>query len=842
MPDPESRRKFYPTSGPEFEDASNSAQETDESQVTGSYQRFLLLKTWHEQMDLLDKAGRAPGEDSLRFLEDVVNDLEGILAKTEGLSDEERIHFYGSETYPMAGTNFDAIVEAEEGFGGGYRDYFVRHLSEQFANFDLGPDLRQKAEKVLLDLLDKVTTLSGAQRDEYNESDRTGALDAAVDEHPHGFFDDQRDYHQLEEISGFMEIAPWQRAYEGIVGSLRNIGSRQSVKPLVDLMKEEPIALARSIGLTLSKIAPDAAAQELLALWRDEDVVGRRDAARALYLLELDRLGISEKGVEYLGKVYDLGTLNNPDYFVQRLSDQGEIGVFNGKEELMNYFKLDLETQSGVVRPELLSFTLEKLFVPRSDESDEERRQREETAKEFVQKYYGFLHNDFFEGTGVALNNNSLREQVGFYQYFSKISDQGKEKLKSFLTKFGDSGLRTFLAMQHGHESGEQIVGLADNLSRRTTEKVFAEYLRVADFANIFYEQLGPELQSRLGNEFSKEEWYDRLLKRARSFLEQVYHLSISPTGQESPLSYPDLVRTIRDSAPHLLIAHCHEAVIQGIAVELANSFGVEEIRDILNQTRVPQADKILSFINPEASEQIHRDLRDFYNSINFEGYSLNQRMQTGEVGLLERELAKSDKVLDLGAGTGRHLVPLRQGGFDIEGFDYVHRHAQIIKQESPDSFVVRGDWVDTPYPSERYDAIYSLGRNILHEFQPHRQRQLFAEAARILKPGGKFIFDIPDRSKGSYHMLAEAYGEKLKQRHITNFRYGTVYDSPDGKIFSTRYIYSPEDIANLAAENGFVVDSVERTPLETGKGDVNIYYVLRKVSRVEETELRQAA
>jgi hypothetical protein len=76
---------------------------------------------------------------------------------------------------------------------------------------------------------------------------------------------------------------------------------------------------------------------------------------------------------------------------------------------------------------------------------------------------------------------------------------------------------------------------------------------------------------------------------------------------------------------------------------------------------------------------------------------------------------------------------------------------------------------------------------------------------------------------------MMEGYAQEMQKRGIRNFRYGAIYDSPDGKNFATRYTYSPEDIRELAAVSGFKIVRVENKPLETGDGDENLYYVLKK-------------
>jgi hypothetical protein len=58
-----------------------------------------------------------------------------------------------------------------------------------------------------------------------------------------------------------------------------------------------------------------------------------------------------------------------------------------------------------------------------------------------------------------------------------------------------------------------------------------------------------------------------------------------------------------------------------------------------------------------------------------------------------------------------------------------------------------------------------------------------------------------------------------MEKRGIWNFRYGSIYDSPDGVHFATRYAYSAEDIEELARLSGFKIIDVKRLPLETGQG-----------------------
>jgi SAM-dependent methyltransferase len=204
--------------------------------------------------------------------------------------------------------------------------------------------------------------------------------------------------------------------------------------------------------------------------------------------------------------------------------------------------------------------------------------------------------------------------------------------------------------------------------------------------------------------------------------------------------------------------------------------------------------------------------------------------MNASEVTLLQDLIDKDEKVLEEGCGTGRLFLEMQKAGYDITGFDFTERHTEIVKEKDPEAKVMRGDWHQTGFKDASFGTVYSLGRNILHDYSIVDQVQLFRETNRILKSGGKFIFDIPNREKGSYEKMVDEYGKEMKARGIKNFRYGTIYDSPDGQNFATRYAYCEEDIQLLAQMTGFKIKEVRRTELATDQRDENLYFVLEKI------------
>jgi len=224
----------------------------------------------------------------------------------------------------------------------------------------------------------------------------------------------------------------------------------------------------------------------------------------------------------------------------------------------------------------------------------------------------------------------------------------------------------------------------------------------------------------------------------------------------------------------------------------------------------------------------IIKDLRKFYQKyVKFENYEPIQKMTQKDLLVLKGIIGKSsEKILELGCGTGRLFLEMKKEYPNITGIDLTQRHIKIIRKTDPVAKVFLGNWHKTGFQKEEFDAIYSLGRNIAHDYLPIDQITTFIETHRILKRRGIFIFDIPNREKGSYKNKIIQYANEVGHQG----RYGLICDSIDKKRFVIRYVYSHEDIAALAQIAGFEIIHIHKEDLETGYGNENIYYVLKKI------------
>lgn len=287
--------------------------------------------------------------------------------------------------------------------------------------------------------------------------------------------------------------------------------------------------------------------------------------------------------------------------------------------------------------------------------------------------------------------------------------------------------------------------------------------------------------------------------------------------------------RELDKSFDFRLIVTLTDLIGAGEALKKINDLIVENRKEG-NKEVIDNLERARAYLVPVKNKEVFAELESFYRKFSIKKHDINEKVNAREVDLLKEMIPRGSKILESGCGTGRLLLALKNTGYDICGYDLLPENVNEVLKENPEADVSVDDWYHTKYPDEKFDAVYSLGRNILHEYSLPGQVQLFREAARILKKGGKFIFDIPDREKGIYAENIKAYKEAMNKEGIYNIREGTVYDSPNGEHFSTRYCYSHEDIQNLAQLTGFKIIEVRCEELPTGKGDENLYYVLEKI------------
>lgn len=131
--------------------------------------------------------------------------------------------------------------------------------------------------------------------------------------------------------------------------------------------------------------------------------------------------------------------------------------------------------------------------------------------------------------------------------------------------------------------------------------------------------------------------------------------------------------------------------------------------------------------------------------------------------------IAASDRVLDLGCGTGADLASLADSAGHVVGLDRslaMSQKAQSCVAVDIGS-VVNGDGHRLPFPDECFDACW-IRAVLVHADDP---RQVLDEVVRVVRPEGRVVLSEPDHGTHIVTTSEPDVFEKVKAHRRTSFR-----------------------------------------------------------------------
>ena len=148
-----------------------------------------------------------------------------------------------------------------------------------------------------------------------------------------------------------------------------------------------------------------------------------------------------------------------------------------------------------------------------------------------------------------------------------------------------------------------------------------------------------------------------------------------------------------------------------------------------------------------------------------YEQYDEDGRLQGSRRGQLEytttmryigKYLRPGDRILEIGAGTGRYSMALADAGYDVTAVELVEHNLEILRSKIREPMRIRtmqGDATDlAALDAGTYDMTLLLGP-MYHLFTEDGKRRALAEALRVTKPGGVLMvaYCITDASIVEY-------------------------------------------------------------------------------------------
>jgi cyclopropane fatty-acyl-phospholipid synthase-like methyltransferase len=98
--------------------------------------------------------------------------------------------------------------------------------------------------------------------------------------------------------------------------------------------------------------------------------------------------------------------------------------------------------------------------------------------------------------------------------------------------------------------------------------------------------------------------------------------------------------------------------------------------------------------------------------------------------------------VLDVGCGTGEHVLYLAGRGFEVMGVDSaptaIKKARAKAKQRGLDVTFVLGDALNLSIPDHRFDTVIDMG--LFHVFSDEERPRFRESLERVLRPGGTYF------------------------------------------------------------------------------------------------------
>jgi len=111
----------------------------------------------------------------------------------------------------------------------------------------------------------------------------------------------------------------------------------------------------------------------------------------------------------------------------------------------------------------------------------------------------------------------------------------------------------------------------------------------------------------------------------------------------------------------------------------------------------------------------------------------------------------KAKRVLDLGCGTGRHVIVLAKRGFEVYGIDAAKRALKLTKERLKEKCLkaklrVEDIYKELPYKNNFFDGVISI--KVLHHAKVAQIKQLIKEIERIMRSSGILMVEVPRKKK----------------------------------------------------------------------------------------------
>lgn len=140
---------------------------------------------------------------------------------------------------------------------------------------------------------------------------------------------------------------------------------------------------------------------------------------------------------------------------------------------------------------------------------------------------------------------------------------------------------------------------------------------------------------------------------------------------------------------------------------------------------------------------ETYKYIIDLYNNYDEDGRLTSKHGQVEfltTMRYIEKYIQKGNRVLEIGAATGRYSHTLAQQGYKVDAIELVDHNIDIFRKNTlpnEDITITQGNALDlSAIPDNQYDITLLLGP-LYHLYNEKDKRQALSEAIRVTKQGG---------------------------------------------------------------------------------------------------------
>lgn len=170
-----------------------------------------------------------------------------------------------------------------------------------------------------------------------------------------------------------------------------------------------------------------------------------------------------------------------------------------------------------------------------------------------------------------------------------------------------------------------------------------------------------------------------------------------------------------------------------------------------------------------------------------------------GECDFIEKEIKfnKATKILDIGCGTGRHSIELTKRGYPVIGIDLsdsqLNRAKEKASEQNLQIVFQKHDARNLPFLHE-FDLAIMLCEGAFPLMETDEMNfQILKNAAKALKPKGKFIFTTLNGLFPLFHSVKEFLDSEKKEGNAVSSN--NTFDLMTFRNYNTTYV--EDDLGN---------------------------------------------